>query len=126
MGAFSTTGKNKLLDGGLRGTGGLAGVVYAQLHTASPGAAGTSNIAGNATRKQVTLAAASGGAVVSSAELRWSTSEVDTSETYTHVAFFDASSSGNFIGDDDLPSGVAVIAGDEFFIAAGDVSLSLS
>lgn len=126
MGAFSTTGKNKLLDGGLRGTGGLAGQVWAKLHTADPGSAGTTAPAGNTTRKQVTLAAASSGSCVSSAEVRWSTSEVNTNETYTHVSFWDASAAGNFIGSDDLPSSVAVTAGDEFFIASGDISLSLT
>lgn len=125
MGALSTTGKNKLLDGGLRGTGGLAGEVWAKLHTGDPGSAGTSNAATNTTRKQVTLAAASSGSCVSSAEIRWATGET-SSETITWASFWDASSGGNFIGSDDLPSGVAVTAGDEFFIASGDISLSLT
>lgn len=125
MGSFSTTGKNKLLDGGLRGTGGLAGAVYAKLHTGDPGTAGTSNAATNATRKQVTLNAASSGSCTSSAEIRWTTGETST-ETISWVSFWDASSGGNFIGSDDLPSGVSVTAGDEFFIASGDISLSLT
>lgn len=124
MGTFSATGKNKLLDGGLRGTGGLAGAVYAKLHTADPGAAGATAPAGETTRKQVTLAAASGGACVSSAEIRWT--NVSTTETYSHVSFWDAAAAGNFIGSDDLPAAKAVTAGDEFFIASGDISLSLT
>lgn len=125
MGTFSTTGKNKLLDGGLRGTGGLAGAVYAKLHTGDPGSAGTANAATNTVRKQVTLNAAATGACTSSAEIRWTTSETAT-ETISWVSFWDASSAGNFIGSDDLPASVSVTAGDEFFVASGDISLSLT
>lgn len=124
MGSFSTTGKNKLLDGGLRGTGGLAGVVYAKLHTGDPGASGTSNTAAATTRKAVSLAAASSGSCVSNAEVRWGTTETAT-ETITHLSFWDDATAGNFIGSDDLPSGVAVTAGDEFYVSSGNITLGL-
>jgi hypothetical protein len=116
MGTFSNAAKNTMLD--------AIGTQYVQLHTGDPGAAGTSNVATNTTRKSANLGAAASGARTNSSEVRWATGETET-ETLTHVSFWTASSGGTFQGSDDLPTGVAVTAGDEFFIAAGDIDLTL-
>lgn len=116
MGTFSTAAKNTMLDS--------LGALWVKLHTADPGAAGTTAPATNTTRKAASLAAASSGSRVSNAEARWTTGETST-ETITHVSFWTASTGGTFQGSDDLPSGVAVTAGEEFFIASGDISLGL-
>lgn len=97
---------------------------YVKLHTGDPGSAGTSNAAGNTTRKSVSFAAASDGAIASNADCAWT--NVSTSETYTHVSFWDASSNGNFLGSDALDTSRAVVAGDDFTIPSGSISLSLS
>jgi hypothetical protein len=98
---------------------------WLQLHTAEPGAAGTTAIAGNATRKQVSFGAASGGAIANDVAVTWTSGEVDTSEDYTHWSAWTASSAGTF-----LASGVvtanAVVIGDTFTIPIGDVDLTLN
>jgi hypothetical protein len=99
-------------------------VFYVKLHTGDPGAAGTSNAAGNTTRQQASFAAASGGAITTDAALTWT--NVSTSETYSHVSFWDHVSAGNFLGSDDLATPRAVVAGDNFTIATGDLDLAIT
>lgn len=100
---------------------------WIQLHTADPGSAGTTAVAGNATRKDLraAVAAAAAGALTSDVALTWTTGEVDTSEDYTHWSAWSASSAGTF-----LCSGVmtanAVTVGDEFTIPVGDFDASLA
>lgn len=97
---------------------------YVKLHTGDPGAAGTSNAATETTRVQATFSAASGGAITNSAALEWTS--VSTTETYSHVSFWDASTAGTFLGSDDLAASKAVDAGDDFTIPAGDLDLNLT
>ncbi len=97
---------------------------YIQLHTADPGAAGTTAIAGNATRKTVSFSAASGGTLTNDAAITWSTSEVDTTEDYTHFTLWTASSAGTFLWSGTVTAN-AVTAGDTFTIATGDLDLAL-
>jgi hypothetical protein len=101
--------------------------LYIQLHTGDPGAAGTSNVAGNATRKDLTSAmgTASGGAITNTSAITWTTGEVDTSEDYTHISFWDASTSGNFWGSGAMTAN-AVTSGDEFTIPAGDLDITFA
>lgn len=98
---------------------------YIQLHTADPGAAGTTSIAGNATRKSVSFGAASGGAMSNDAAISWTTGEVDTSEDYTHWSLWDAAAAGNFIMSGTMTAN-AVIVGDEFIIPIGDLDLTIT
>ena len=97
---------------------------WVKLHIGDPCAAGASNAAGETTRQQATFSAASAGAITTSAALTWS--NVSTSETISHVSFWDASSAGNFLGSDALNTSRAVTAGDTFEIAAGDLDLSIT
>lgn len=97
---------------------------YVKLHTGDPGSAGTSNAAGETTRQSASMAAASGGAITNDAAVTWTS--VSTSETYSHVSFWSASSGGTFLGSDDLAVARAVTAGDTFTIATGDLDLALS
>ncbi len=60
---LSATVANELLDAIGNADAYSISAVYIQLHTADPGAAGTANIAGNATRKSVSFGAASGGSM---------------------------------------------------------------
>lgn len=97
--------------------------IHIQLHTADPGAAGTTAVAGNATRKAVSFDTASGGAMTSDAAVSWTAGEVDTAEDYTHYSLWDASTSGNFLGSGTVTAN-AVQVGDTFTIPAGDIDLS--
>ena len=99
--------------------------IWIQLHTADPGSAGTTAVAGNATRKDLTAAmgTASGGAITNTSAITWTTGEVDTSEDYTHWALFDASTSGTFLLSGTMTAN-AVTVGDEFTIPIGDFDAS--
>ena len=99
--------------------------LWIQLHTGDPGSAGTANIAGNATRKQVSSGSPSGGAMANDAALTWSAGEVDTSEDYTHWSGWTASTAGTFIISG-LVTANAVTVGDQFEIAVGDLDVTLS
>jgi len=99
---------------------------WIELRTGDPGATGgAANVAGNATRKQVTFGTASGGAVSNTSAVTWSTSEVDTSEDYTHWAAWSAPTSGTFLCSGTMTAN-AVTVGDEFTIPIGDLDLSLT
>jgi hypothetical protein len=82
--------------------------VYIKLHTGDPGAAGTANASAVTTRNQVTFAAPSGNAIALSA---LATYAMTATETITHVSFWDASTSGNFLRSATLTAGVAVVNG---------------
>lgn len=97
---------------------------YVQLHTADPGAAGTTAVASETDRQAVTFSAASGGAITNSADVTWAA--VAATETYSHVSFWSASAAGTFLGSDQLAASKAVDAGDDFTIPAGDLDLSIT
>lgn len=109
----------------LRGTTftGLAGL-YVKLHTGDPGAAGTSNAAaGSTTRQQLTHSAASGGSMsLSSSPTAWSNG--GTSETLTHVSFWDDPSAGTFRGSAALSSSQAWASGNSYQLTGNTWSLT--
>jgi hypothetical protein len=125
VGTFAEGERNKMLDAWAgRATYTANAAVYAKLHLGDPGSAGTSNAAVNTTRQQVTFGSASAiGAISNTAAVEWT--NVSTTETYTHVSFWTASSGGTFIGSDDLSSSAAVTAGDTFRLPVGDVDASI-
>ena len=98
---------------------------WIQLHTADPGSAGTTAVAGNATRKQVSFGAASGGTISNDTAVTWTSGEVDTSEDYTHWTAWTASTAGTFIVSG-LMTANAVTTGDQFQIPIGDLDLTLT
>lgn len=101
--------------------------IWIQLHTADPGAAGTTAVAGNATRKDLTasMGTASGGTISNNAAITWTTGEVDTSEDYTHWSLWTASTAGTFLCSGSVTAN-AVTIGDEFTIPIGDLDASFA
>jgi len=101
--------------------------IWIQLHTADPGASGTTAVAGNATRKDLTasMGTAASGLISNNVAITWTTGEVDTSEDYTHWALFDASTAGTFLCSGTMTAN-AVTVGDEFTIPSGDLDLSFA
>lgn len=126
MGTIAVGERNKMLDAWAgRGAYTASAAVYVQLHTGDPGAAGTSNIATNTTRQAATFgSAAATGAISNTAAIEWTS--VSTTETYSHVSLWTASSSGTFLGSDDLSSTAAVTAGDTFRLPIGDLDITVS
>jgi hypothetical protein len=125
MGSFADATKNQMLDALVGRTTYTANAAfYCKLHTGSPGSAGTTNAATETTRQAVTFgSAAASGSISNTAPVTWTS--VSTTETVTHVSFWTASTAGTFLGADDLPSPVALTAGNNLTIAIGDLTLSL-
>ncbi len=95
---------------------------YVKLHTGAPGVNGTSNAAGETTRKSVTGAASSGGVFTSVADLVWSA--VASSETYTDISIWDDPTAGNCLWVGQLTAPVAVTSGATFTLAAGNLTVA--
>lgn len=123
VGLATTTLANKWLDA-LRGTAFSASGTWARLHTADPGAAGTTaGSAGATSRAQLTFAAASGGALaLTGAAPSWTNS--GTSESITHISVWDAASSGNLLFTAALPTSKSWAAGDVFVLTSCGLALT--
>lgn len=126
MGSLAAGERNKMLDSLVgRATYTANAAFYAKLHIGDPGAAGTSNPAAETTRKSVTFGSgANAGAISNTAQIQWTS--LAATETISHVSFWDAASSGTFLGSDDLPTAKNVNTGDTFTIAIGDVTLTIT
>lgn len=125
MGSIAVGERNKMLDAwGANTTYTANAAVYVKLHLGDPGAAGTTSPATETTRQEATFGAASSGALTNDAAIEWT--GVSTSETYSHISLWTASSGGTFIGSDDLSSTAAVTAGDTFRIPAGDLDITVT
>ena len=102
------------------------GPVYVQLHTGAPGAAGTSNVAGNSTRQSCgsnsAFGAPSGGSTTNLNAITWTS--VSTAETYTHVSIWSAATLGVFIASGSITAN-AVSIGDTFTIPISDMTVSM-
>ncbi|MBO3751537.1 hypothetical protein J5X84_36155 [Streptosporangiaceae bacterium NEAU-GS5] len=85
--------------------------VFIKLHTGDPGANGTSNASAVTTRNQATWSAPSAGSMAISSLSSWN---MTTTETITHVSFWDASSGGNFLQSAALSASKPVSNGDTF------------
>lgn len=98
--------------------------IYAQLHTASPGASGTTGVsAGSTTRLACSYSSASAGSVVLSGNVGpWTNG--GTSETLTDVSFWTASTSGTFMWSAAMGSSHAWASGDTFTLTAATVSIT--
>lgn len=96
---------------------------WIQLHTGDPGAAGTANVATETTRKQPTISAASGGAITNSASVSWTS--YPAAETISHVSYWDASTSGTFLGSAALTNSRTPALGDTLTLNTGDLDLTL-
>lgn len=125
MGTWSDLVANSFLDAVARAAAYSEAGIFVKLHLGAPGAAGTSNAAVETTRQQATFGAgAASRAISNTAAVEWT--NVSTTETYTHVSLWDASTAGNFLGSDDLSSSAAVTAGDTFRIPIGDLDLTFT
>lgn len=82
--------------------------VFVELHTADPGAAGTTSVANSSTRLQITWNAASGGSMTLSALAAFTGT---ATETISHIAFWTASTAGTFLESAALTSSVPIISG---------------
>lgn len=124
---FATGELNKMLDaitGRASYTANTA--VWAKLHTADPGTAGTTAPATSTTRKQVTWTAAASAAISNSAAVSWTGGDLTTSETITHVSYWTASTAGTYLGSAALNASAAVTAGETLTFATGELDMVLT
>jgi hypothetical protein len=82
--------------------------LFIKLHTGDPGAAGTANAAAVTTRNQATWNAPSANAITLLALATWA---MTTTETITHLSFWDSATVGAFRRSAALSAGVAVVNG---------------
>lgn len=102
-----------------------SGSLYVGLFTSAPGeGGGGTEVSGNGySRKQATLTT-SGNASTNSGAVEFDTA-TGTWGTITHVAIFDASTSGNMLAYAALASAKTIASGDVFRIPSGDLDITL-
>lgn len=98
--------------------------VFVKLHIGDPGSAGASNAAvGSTTRPAITWAASSGGAIAMNGTApSWTNG--GTSETLSHISFWDASTAGNFLGSAALSATQAWASGNTFTLTSQGWSIT--
>ena len=96
---------------------------YVKLHVGDPGSAGTSNAATETTRKAVSFAAASNGALASDADVTWT--NIAGSQDATHFTAWDNETAGNFLFSGTI-TGNAYTAGDTYTISSAGLTVSLT
>ena len=111
------------VNGWLDGTFATASC-YVKLHTADPGSAGaTAAAAGDTTRKQATMASATGGSKSASASVGpWTNG--GTSETLSHISLWSASSAGTFNGSAALSASQAWASTNTFTLTSLSVAIT--
>ena len=97
--------------------------VYIKHHVGDPGSAATANAATETTRKSVSFAAASAGAIASDADISWT--NIAGSQDATHFSAWDSLTVGNFLFSGTI-TGNAYTAGDTYTISSGNLSASLT
>ena len=96
---------------------------YIKLHVGDPGVNGTTNAAVETTRKSVSFAVASAGAIASDADITWT--NISGSEDATHFTAWDSLTTGNFLFSGTV-TGNPYTAGDTYTIASGSLTASLT
>lgn len=117
---------NKWLDAARGGGSNMTAPsnTYVKLHVGDPGSAGTSNAAaGDTTRKAVTHAAASSGAIAMNGTAPvWTNG--GSSETISHISVWDDPTAGNFLYSVALSASQAWASGNTFTLTSLGVSIS--
>jgi hypothetical protein len=113
---------NKFLDAIGNATAFFVTTVYIKLHVGDPGIDGTTNPAVETTRKAVSFAVASAGAIASDADISWI--NITGSEDATHFTAWDDLTAGNFLFSGTI-TGNPYATGDTYTIVSGSLSASL-
>lgn len=95
--------------------------MFVQLHTADPGASGTTAVATTSTRQAATFAAASGGVMALS---NTPTFTAAGTETISHISLWSASTVGTFYWSAALTASKSVVASDTLTFSAIGISIA--
>lgn len=123
---ISSYSANAFLNAMFNNTSFVVAQAYMQLHTAAPGAAGTTAVcvgASGSDRKSISMAAAASGAISNDTAVQWT--NLTTGQDATHYTLWDATSAGNFLGSGVITAN-AFLAGDTLTFAIGDVDIALT
>lgn len=125
--AFTSYTDNKLIDHLLgSGTYSKPSGLYVALYVGDPASGGTEvSTSGSAYSRQSAAFTISGGAASNTSQLQWSAA-TSSWGTITHVAIFDASTSGNRLVDAQLSTSKTIGTGDVLQIPAGDLDVTLT
>ena len=101
---------------------------YIQLHTAEPGAAGTTAVAAETRRMAVSFGAPSApaaGVITISNDVQVQYTNISGTQDAANYSLWDAATSGNFLGSGVINAN-AYTAGDTLTFAVGDIDISLN
>ena len=111
----SATLANSWLDALCNNTSYAETNTYAKLHLADPGAAGTTSPCTETTRKVLSFAAASGGAISLDTTASWTSWPAPANgETVSDISVWDDVSTGNFLYSANLAANKTLNTGDTF------------
>ena len=129
MTALSNFAELKVLDHLFRNTSYTSPNAYMALFTDDPTDAGTgTEVTGNGyARVQIDnkMAAASGGQIVSNADITFPTATGGAFGPITHSGIYDASSSGNLLAHGALSASRTISDGDTFQINSGSLTITI-
>jgi hypothetical protein len=123
MANLTDTAENAILNA-FKGSSFSVATLYAKLHIGDPTDAGTSNPATETTRVSITLGTVTGGTVSNTNDLEWTS--YPTNETVSHISLWSSLTTGAVYWRGALATGVALVTGNNFTIAAGDLDLSMA
>lgn len=125
--SFTSYTDNKLIDHLLgSATYTKPSSLYVALYVGDPASGGTEvSTSGSAYSRQSAAFTISGGAASNTSQLQWSAA-TSSWGTITHVAIFDASTSGNRLVDAALSTSKSIGIGDVLQIPAGDLDVTLT
>ena len=99
--------------------------IYVGLFTAAPGeAGGGTEVSGGSYARESGAFTVSGNTATTTAAIEFTTATA-TWGTITHIALFDASTSGNMLAYASLSASKTIESGDVFRIPAGDIDITL-
>lgn len=110
----------------LRNTSYVEAAIYVQLHTANPGAVGTTSVSSVTTRPAITFAAASGGAMALSNTPTWSSWAGTNGEVVSYISVWDANTAGNFLFSAQLTASKTINTGDTFTLSTCTVTFTVA
>jgi hypothetical protein len=117
----------KWMDAAFRNTSFVVAQAYIELHTADPGASGTTAVATDSLRKAVTMGAATTGAGVTTmantVQVQWT--GLTAAQDASHYAIFDALTVGNFLGSGIINANAYGI-GDSLTFAIGAITIAFN
>ena len=102
----------------------VAGSIFVQLHTGSPGAVGTALVSSVTTRPSITFTSATTGVLNSSGTASWTSWAGTNGEVVTNVSFWDASSAGNFLWSATLTASKTVNTGDTLNLTSASLTIT--